>query len=142
MASNLSLQQARAIVDAMLDAAAERKLRFTAAVVDTGGELVCVSRMDGASANTARMSVNKAYTAVKWLQDTKALKARLFDPALGDDRRDITWFGDPRYTPIWGGILLRTSDGTVVGALGGSGGTPEQDEEIGRIGARLFSSQA
>ena len=64
----------------------------------------------------------------------------LFDMGLGDDRRDIAWFGDPRFTPVWGVILLRTEDGTVLGALGESGGTPAQDEEIGQIGARAFAA--
>lgn len=142
MAIKLGEKQARAIVDAMLKAAAERKIRFAAAVVDSGGELLCMTRMDGASALNARMSVNKAYTAAKWTQDTKAMRSRLFDAALGDDRRDIAWFGDARFTPIWGGIVLRSEDGTVLGALGGSGGTPQQDEEIGQIGAAQFGPSA
>lgn len=139
MASRLGRQQARAIIDGMLDAAAERRLEFAAAVVDPGGEIVALARSDGASALNARMCANKAYTAVKWLQNTRALKARLFDMGLGDDRRDIAWFGDPRFTAVWGGILLRAPDGTVLGALGESGGTPAQDEEIGQIGAAIFA---
>ncbi len=139
--TKLTLETARIMVEAMLDAASERGIRFTAAVVDSGGELLCFGRMDGASPLTARMAVNKAYTSAKWTQDTKALKARLFDHALGENIRDIAWFGDARFTPIWGGIVLRSDDGTVLGALGGSGGTPDQDEEIGRIGAaRLAKS--
>lgn len=133
--SKLNSKTARTIVDAMLAAAAERNLRFSAAVVDSGGELLCFGRMDGASPLTARMAVNKAYTSAKWTQDTKALKKRLFDHALGTEIRDIAWFGDSRFTPIWGGVVLRDEDGTVMGALGGSGGTPDQDEELGQIGA-------
>lgn len=136
----LDSKAARAIVDAMLAAAAERNVRFTAAVVDSGGELLCFDRMDGASPLTARMAINKAYTSAKWTQDTKGLKKRLFDHALGAEIRDIAWFGDSRFTPIWGGIILRGDDGTVVGALGGSGGTPDQDEELGQIGAAHFAS--
>jgi uncharacterized protein GlcG (DUF336 family) len=139
MSRKLGLQEARAVIDAMLAAATERKLNFAAAVVDPGGELISMSRTDGASALNARMSVNKGYTAVKWLQNTKALKERLFDMSLGDDRRDIAWFGDRRFTAVWGGILLRAPDGTVLGALGESGGSPTQDEEIGQIGASLFA---
>jgi uncharacterized protein GlcG (DUF336 family) len=94
--------------------------------------------MDDASPLNAHMAINKVYTATKWRQDTKALKDRLFDMGLGDDRRDIAWFGDPRYTPVWGGILLRADDGGVLGAIGESGGTPAQDEVIGQIGAGAF----
>jgi glc operon protein GlcG len=140
MAKKLGLAEARAVVEAILDAAVQRNLRFAAAVVDSGGELICLARMDGASALNARMAVNKAYTATKWLQDTKAIKERLFDMGLGDDRRDIAWFGDPRFTAVWGGILLTAEDGRVLGALGESGGTPAQDEELGRIGADVFAT--
>ena len=139
MAERLGLEEARAIVDAMLGTAAERGLKFAAAVVDAGGDLIHLSRMNGASALNARMSYNKAYTASKWQRDTKAIKERLFAMSLGDNRREITWFCDPLYTPVWGGIVLWSSDGTMLGAVGESGGTPEQDEEIGQIGARIFA---
>lgn len=140
MTVKLGLKEARSIVQAVLAAAAKKKLRVAAAVVDSGGELIHMSRMDGASAVNARMSVNKAYTAVKWGQDTKTLNARLFSASLGEDRRDIAWFGDPRFTAVWGGIVLRSRDGVVLGALGESGGSPAQDEEIGQVGAALFPS--
>jgi glc operon protein GlcG len=104
---------------------------LAAAVVDRGGELVVKARMDGASALNARISDNKAETATKWGQNAQALKDRLFDMKRGGDRRDIAWFGNMRFTAVWGGIVLRSGDGTIVGALGESGGSPEQDEEIG-----------
>jgi uncharacterized protein GlcG (DUF336 family) len=138
MANRLGLEEARAIVDAMLAEAAKRGLEFSAAVVDAGGDLIHLSRMDGASALNARMSYNKAYTATKWQRDTRAIKERLFDMSLGDERREVAWFCDPLYTPVWGGIVLRAEDGTMLGALGESGGTYQQDEEIGQIGAKVF----
>jgi uncharacterized protein GlcG (DUF336 family) len=140
MATKLGLDEARAVVEAVLIAASQRNLRFAAAVVDSGGELIYLARMDGASAVNARMAANKAYTATKWLRDTKAIKERLFDMGLGDHRRDIAWFGDPRFTAVWGGILLRGEDGTVLGALGESGGTPAEDEELGQLGAAAFAA--
>ena len=39
--------------------------------------------------------------------------------SLGDDRRDIAWFGDPRFAAVWGGIVLRAADGAILGASGG-----------------------
>ena len=140
MTNKLGLAEARAVVDAMLDAAARTGKPYAAAVVDPGGELIYLARMDGASALNARMAANKAYTAVKWLRDTRTLKAHMFDMGLGDDRRDIAWFGDPRFTAVWGGILLKTADGTVLGALGESGGSPAQDEELGQVGAQRFAT--
>lgn len=138
MAERLGLKEARVIVDTMLAEAEQRGIKFAAAVVDAGGDLIHLGRMDGASALNARMSYNKAYTATKWQMDTKVLKTRLFDMSLGDERREITWFCDPLYTPVWGGIVLRSTDGTMLGALGESGGTYLQDEEIGQIAAARF----
>ncbi len=140
MASKLGLCEARAIVETMLAEAEKRGLKIAAAVTDAGGDLIYLSRMDGASALNARMSHNKAYTAAKWQRDTRAIKERLFDMSLGDQRREITWFGDPLYTPVWGGIVLRSADGTVLGALGESGGSPEQDEEVGQVGKDLLAA--
>ncbi len=139
MPSKLTLAAAEAVVDAILEAAAARKVVMAAAVCDVGGEIVCLKRMDGGSALNSRMAVNKAYTAAKWQRDTRALKERMFDMNLGDERREMAWFGDARFTPVWGGIVLRASDGTMLGALGESGGTPAQDEEVGQIGAAVFA---
>lgn len=140
MADRLGLEEARVVVETILQEAEKRGLKFAAAVVDPGGELIYLARMNGASPLNARMSVNKAYTATKWQRDTKAVKERLFAMTLGDERREITWFCDPMYTPVWGGILLKSKDGTILGALGESGGTAEQDEEIGQIGAKAFAA--
>ena len=140
MTQKLGLVQARTVVDAMLKAAAEKGFIMSAAVVDFGGDLIHLARMDGASAVTARMSYNKAYTAVKWQKDTKMLRERLFDWSLGDNRREVGWFGDTLYTPIWGGVVLRAKDGTMLGAIGESGASPEQDEVIGQLGKMTFES--
>ncbi len=90
MADKLGLKEAQAIAEAMLKAATEKGLRFSVAVVDAGGDLLHLSRMESASALNARMSYNKAYTATKWQADTKVIKSRLFDMTLGDERRDIS----------------------------------------------------
>lgn len=139
MAARLGLKEARMVVDIMLTEAEKRGIKFAGAVVDAGGDLIHLARMDGATALNSRMSYNKAYTATKWQMDTRVLKTRLFDMSLGDERREIGWFCDPLYTPVWGGIVLRNADGVMLGALGESGGTYQQDEEIGQIAAKAFN---
>jgi uncharacterized protein GlcG (DUF336 family) len=118
MTEKLGQKEAHAIVDAMLKAAVERGLKMSAAVVGAGRDLIQMLRMDGAAALNARKSYGKAYTATKWQRDTKAIKERLFDMSLGNDRREIAWFCDPLYTPVWGGFVLRSKDGTMLGAIG------------------------
>jgi len=105
------------------------------AVVDEAGVLVCFARMDGASPLTARMAMNKAYTAIDWKRDTKDIQA-----FIKENNRDITWFGDSRHAPIPGGVLLKTKTGTTVGAIGTSGRTAEEDEEQARVGEKVWNT--
>ena len=52
---------------------------------------------------------------------------------------DIAWFGDARYTPIPGGVVIKAKDGSILGAIGTSGRparAPRGDEELARIGAK------
>ncbi|GAI58568.1 unnamed protein product, partial [marine sediment metagenome] len=96
---------------------------------DNAGVLICFARMDGASPITARMAVNKAYTAIQWQRDTREVQNMM------KEGRDIAWFGDPdRQAPVPGGILIRSSDGTIAGAVGTSGRTADEDEELALIG--------
>ena len=48
------------------------------------------------------------------------------------------WFGESRNTPIPGGVLLKADDGTIVGALGSSGHTTDEDEEVVQIGIKAY----
>ncbi|MGD8309932.1 MAG: heme-binding protein [Chromatiales bacterium] len=140
MAETLGLAEAQEVVRIILEEGEKRGYRMAGAVVDFGGDLVCLNRADGASALNARMSYNKGYTAVKWQNDTIAIRKRLFDMSLGDARREVSWFGDPLYTPVPGGILLRNPAGVVLGALGESGAPAEVDEEIGRVAQQAFEN--
>ncbi|MFC2032521.1 heme-binding protein, partial [Chloroflexota bacterium] len=66
--------------------------------------------------NSVGMFQNNGYTAMRWLRDTRDLRA-LFEQL----KLDITWFGDARYAPLEGGVLIRKGDGAIVGAIGLSG---------------------
>lgn len=92
--------------------------------------------MDGASALNARMS--QAYTATKWQRDTRRIKERLFNMSLGDERREIGWFGDPLYTPVWGGIVPRASSGAMLGALVKAAARTRKTRRSARSGRRSF----
>jgi len=129
---SLGLEEGRSIVEAILEAAQTTKpgRPMSAAVVDNAAVLICFSRMDGASPITARMAVNKAYTAIQWQRDTREVQNMM------KEGRDISWFGDPdRQAPVPGGVLIRLSDGTIAGAVGTSGRTADEDEELALIGA-------
>ena len=96
----------------------------TAAVLDEGGNLVAQHRMDGAMLGSIRLSERKAYTAVALRAPTEraAMAAAPGAPLYG-----LQHLGE--YV-IFGGGAPVTAKGTLIGGLGFSGGTPEQDASV------------
>jgi uncharacterized protein GlcG (DUF336 family) len=114
---------------------------FSIAVVDSAGIIVSLDRMDGSAPLTVRVAINKAFTAIDWRMDTKVIRERLFaggGPLPPDTNRDMAWFGEPRNAPIPGGVLLRDETGKIAGAIGTSGRTAEEDEELARVGEKTY----
>ena len=131
----LDLEEARKIIEAMLDTATKTPGRpMSFAVVDNAGILVSFARMDGAAQLTARVSVNKAHTAIDTKRDTIAQQKRLKESGF-----DSTWFGDPRMALIPGGVLVKAGDGSILGAIGTSGRVASEDEVLARIGAAAIN---
>jgi len=137
---SLELKEARQVAEAVLQAAVETEppdRPMTVAVVDPSGELIYLARMDGTDAASVRCAVNKAYTAVQWKEDCIDIQNMI------KDGRDVAWYGDPRCAPIGGGVLIKASDGSIVGAVGTSGRVamaPMGDEELARIGAKVMQA--
>jgi len=130
---SLGLEEARRIVDTMLEYSSVTKpgRPMSHAVVDSAGILICFARMDGASAITRRMAENKAYTAIMWKRDTREV-AEL----LKNRGRDIVFFGEPdRQAAVPGGVPIKSSDGSIAGAVGSSGRLADEDEEVALVGA-------
>ena len=134
---SLSLKQAQKMIDAMVTFSKEKGLNMSVAVVDATDTLVSFARMDEASPLTTRVSVNKAHTALDARRDTKdiieGLKTNQKDPY-----HFLRW-GNPRFSTILGGVLLKSSDGAIVGAIGTSGALATMDEEVARVGAAAYS---
>lgn len=127
----VKMEDARRGVEAMLKEAAkdpERPMAF--AVVDTSGSLVYLARMDGGSGTHTRMATNKAYTCIDTRRDTIES-----EKILAKAGRDVAMFGEPRYAAIPGGVIIRSKEGYIMGAVGTSGRAASEDEEIARIGA-------
>jgi glc operon protein GlcG len=113
-------------------AAAERQARETGArvvlaVVDPWGELVALRRTPGAQAASARVAVDKARTAAIFVRPSREMEEQVTKGRLGA----LALHGAACLT---GGIPL-TVDGEVVGAIGTSGETPDEDEAISIAGA-------
>ena len=117
--ASINLETARKIAGAAIAEGAKNGWTVAAAVVDTGGDLVYFERMDGTQVASARVAQDKARTAVRFKRPSK-----LFEDALASGRLAI--LGLDGVTPLEGGIPLMI-DGKIVGAIGVSGVTSQQD---------------
>jgi uncharacterized protein GlcG (DUF336 family) len=104
------------------------------AVVDEGNNLVAFQRMDGAWLGSIDIAQGKAYTARAFNMSTKEL-GPLCQP--GEPLFGIHASNDGRLIIFAGGIPLERG-GAVVGAIGVSGGSVEQDQEVAEAGAGAF----
>jgi uncharacterized protein GlcG (DUF336 family) len=122
-------------------AAAEAKAREIAqpmniAVVDAGGNLVSHVRMDGAWIGSIDISINKAFTARAFDLETAQL-AENSQP--GQQFFGIHASNHGRIMIFAGGIPLQRN-GSVVGAIGVSGGSGDQDQTVATAGAAAFAN--
>ncbi|NJQ07658.1 GlcG/HbpS family heme-binding protein [Streptomyces lonarensis] len=127
----VSLDDARRVIDAGERAAREAGQPCNIAVVDAGGNLVAHVRMDGAWIGSIDISINKAFTARAFDLST----ADLADNAgPGDQFYGIDASNHGRVMIFAGGVPLRRG-GRVVGAVGVSGGSGEQDSAVANAAA-------
>jgi glc operon protein GlcG len=104
------------------------------AVVDEGGNLMALERLDGTFAAGANISIGKARTAVLFKRPTKA-----FEDVIKNGRTAMVALPDAYFTPLQGGVPI-TIDGQIVGGVGVSGAaSAQQDEELAIAGANVFS---
>ncbi|MEO1766120.1 GlcG/HbpS family heme-binding protein [Thiobacter aerophilum] len=123
----LALAAARKITAAAESYARRRGWKVVIAVVDDGGHLIVLSRMDGAQIGSIQVAQAKALTALAFKRPSKA-----WEDALAGGRHAV--LGLPGVTPVEGGLPL-VVEGEVVGAIGVSGVTSEQDGLIAQAGA-------
>lgn len=130
----LTLEDAKRVIAAAEEKAGEIGQPMDIAVVDAGGNLKAHVRMDGAFIGSINISINKAYTAIAFQMETKDLapQAQSGQPLFG-----LSDAAGGRIVIFAGGIPLRR-DGEVVGAIGVSTGTVEQDQEVAEAGAAAF----
>ncbi|HSJ74070.1 MAG TPA: heme-binding protein, partial [Miltoncostaeaceae bacterium] len=123
----LDLAGAEAVMDAAEAAALEGGHRVVIAVVDAAGELLQLRRTPGAQTASVRVGIDKARTAAIFVRPSRELEEQVSAGRLGA----LALHGAAALT---GGIPL-TQDGEVVGAIGTSGETPDEDEAVSIAGA-------
>jgi glc operon protein GlcG len=100
------------------------------AVVDTGGHLVYFERMENTQIGSVEIAIDKARSAAEFRRPTK-----VFEDALAGGRHAI--LGIRGLVPSEGGVPI-VSGGKVVGAIGASGGTAQQDGVVANAGAKAL----
>ena len=130
----INLEAARRIIAAAERKATEIGQPMNVAVADAGGNLVAHVRMDGAWIGSIDISIKKAWTARAFDLATKDLAA---NSQSGGQFFGIHASNDGRVMIFAGGIPLK-KEGKVVGAIGVSGGSGEQDQAVAEAGAAAF----
>jgi glc operon protein GlcG len=128
----LTLAGAHAVLAAAQQRAEEIRVPMNIAVVDDGGHLLAFERMDGAKPSSIAVALVKARAA--------ALRRAATGPAMAGDQVNVAvavglgLAAPDQQTPIRGGVPLLV-DGEVVGAIGVSAGSEDQDSDVARAGA-------
>jgi uncharacterized protein GlcG (DUF336 family) len=127
---NISLDQATRVVDGAVRRAGELGIRQDVAVVDAGGNLKSFVRMDGAWLGSIDIAIRKARTA-RLFDTTTASLGKLAQP--GESLYGIEQSNDGLIV-FGGGAPIKDNDGVIIGAIGVSGSTVDDDIEVAEAG--------
>jgi uncharacterized protein GlcG (DUF336 family) len=133
-AVSLDLADARRIIAAAERKAVEIGIPYNIAVADAGGALVAHVRMDGAWLGSVDIAINKAWTARAFDASTEDLS---HVTQSGQQGFGLNTTNDSKVVIFGGGVPIKR-DGAVIGAVGASGGTVEQDVAVAKAGAAVF----
>ena len=131
----LTLEGAKIVANAAADEARRNTAGGSIAVVDAGGNLLYLERLDKTFAAAANISIAKARSAARFERDT-----RVFEDAIKNGRLSLV--ANPELLPLQGGVPI-VVDGQVVGAIGVAGAnSAQQDEEIAKVAAQALTRAA
>ena len=139
--SRLTLDHASTIVDAALKKGRELKLApMTVAVLDAGGHLVAFKREDRSSLMRFDIAFGKAYGALGMGASSRVLEQRALERQHFFTALAAASGG--RVVPVAGGVLIKDAGGDVIGAVGVSGDTSDNDETCGLAGIEATGLKA
>lgn len=132
---NITYNEAQKVMTASIEKAKELNILVSIAVVDTGGHLMNLARLDSVY-GVLDFAVKKAKTAVMFGVDNDLMGSII-------ESTELHSYGmlnaNGGLLTIAGGVVIKDKEGKVIGAIGSSGGTPEQDKQIAAAGANVFS---
>ena len=132
--NEMTLQQARAVVDAALEKSKAVEVKMNIAVVDAGANLKAFVRMDGAWLGSIDIAIKKARTARFFDMNTGEI-GKLSQP--GGSLYNIEHSNGGLIT-FPGGVPIRDAGGEIIGAIGVSGSTVENDHLVAEAGAAVI----
>lgn len=125
----ITLDYAHQLVSRGRAAADDIDMKAVFAILDKGANLVSFSRMDGAWLASNELAIAKARTSVMFQAPTEALSAPL---KVGEPVLHFDHIHHGGLLLVGGGVPLFDAEGTLIGGLGVSGGSPEQDAALAR----------
>jgi uncharacterized protein GlcG (DUF336 family) len=127
--ASITLDQAKKALAGAEAEARKNSWSVVIAIVDTGGHLVALQRMDNTQFGSIEVARQKAFSAAAFRRPTKA-----FEDALAGGGAGLRILRVEGASPLEGGMPI-VVEGKVVGAIGVSGVTSQQDAQIGKAGA-------
>ena len=124
----IGLEGAKKLIAAAEAEAKKNSFTMVITVLDSGGNVVAMERMDGTQYASLRIAEGKAKSALEFRRSSKVLEDTVAAGGIG-----LRFLSIPGAVTIEGGELLIAGD-KIVGAIGVSGGTPQQDGQVARVG--------
>jgi len=124
----ITLEQAKKVMAGAEAEAKKNNLSAAIIILDSGGNMVMMQRMDGAQLGSVDVARDKAYSAVAFRRPTKA-----FEDAVSQGGANLRLLRLTGANPIEGGLPI-AADGKIIGSIGVSGGTAPQDGQIAKAG--------
>ncbi|MBB4806021.1 uncharacterized protein GlcG (DUF336 family) [Chryseobacterium defluvii] len=132
---NITFNEASDALKASVEKAKELNIPVSIAIVDTGGHLMTLARLDS-TYGLVDFALKKAKTAVMFGVNSDTMGAIISGAELHSYGMINANGG---LLTIAGGVVIKDINGNIIGAIGSSGGTPEQDKEIAEAGAKVLS---
>jgi uncharacterized protein GlcG (DUF336 family) len=131
--ANITLEEAERVLQAAKKKAIEMGVKLSISVVDARGDLVCMVKMDGAPWRTPYISRGKARASACFGVPSADLTDRAMTPVF----RAVMEVEKGEFVPGQGALPIM-KNGELIGAIGGSGGTSQQDEDAARAGVQAL----
>jgi len=131
---SMTLDKAVKLIEKIEEKAAEWDMRIVAAVSDASGRPVAIHCMDGAYMGSFDVALNKTFTSIAFQMSTAEL-GKLAAP--GESLYGIQFTNEGKIVIFGGGEVLK-QNGVIIGALGVSGGSAQQDSDLAAYGKSIF----